>query len=200
MFDARLRPYIDPPLNAAGRRLAAMGIGANVITLAGVAIGLAAGVAISQSLFGWGLALILASRLLDGLDGAVARATRPTDFGGYLDIVGDFAFYVAVPIGFGFAAAANMVYALILVASFTLTGISFLAFAVMAAKCGLETSAHGQKSFFYNTGLAEGTETILAFALMCLLPDAFPIIASLYAGLCAVTVIQRSIAAYVAFK
>jgi len=200
MFDAKLRPYIDPPLNAVGRRLAAMGIGANAITLAGVAIGLAAGLAISQSLFGWGLALILASRLLDGLDGAVARATRPTDFGGYLDIVGDFAFYVAVPIGFGLAVAANMVYALILVASFTLTGISFMAFAVMAAKRGLETSAHGRKSFFYNTGLAEGAETILAFVLMCLLPDAFSAIASLYAGLCAVTVIQRSIAAYVAFK
>jgi phosphatidylglycerophosphate synthase len=200
MFDARLRPYIDPPLNALGRRLALVGIGANAITLAGVAIGLAAGLAISQSYFAWGLALILASRLLDGLDGAVARATRPTDFGGYLDIVGDFAFYVAVPIGFGFAAPANMAYALILIASFTLTGISFLAFAVMAAKRGLETSAHGQKSFFYNTGLAEGTETILAFALMCLLPDSFPVIASLYAGLCAVTVIQRSIAAYVAFK
>jgi phosphatidylglycerophosphate synthase len=200
MFDAKLRPYIDPPLNAVGRRLAAMGIGANAITLAGVAIGLTAGLAISQSLFGWGLALILASRLLDGLDGAVARATRPTDFGGYLDIVGDFAFYVAVPIGFGLAVAANMVYALILVASFTLTGISFMAFAVMAAKRGLETSAHGRKSFFYNTGLAEGAETILAFVLMCLLPDAFSAIASLYAGLCAVTVIQRSIAAYVAFK
>jgi hypothetical protein len=105
-----------------------------------------------------------------------------------------------VPIGFGLAVAANMVYALILVASFTLTGISFMAFAVMAAKRGLETSAHGRKSFFYNTGLAEGAETILAFVLMCLLPDAFSAIASLYAGLCAVTVIQRSIAAYVAFK
>lgn len=200
MFDARLRPYIDPPLNALGRRLASVGIGANTITLAGVAIGLAAGLAISQSHFAWGLAFILASRILDGLDGAVARATRPTDFGGYLDIVGDFAFYVAVPIGFGFVSAANMAYALILIASFTLTGISFLAFAVMAAKRGLETSAHGQKSFFYNTGLAEGTETITAFILMCLFPHTFPVVAAIYAGLCVLTVIQRSVAAYVEFK
>ena len=200
MFDAKLRPLIDPPLNHFGRGLARLGVGANAVTLIGAAIGLAAGVAIANALFWTGLGLIIANRLLDGLDGAIARATNPSDFGGYLDIVADFAFYVAVPVGFGFAAADNLPAALVLVAAFTLTGISFLSFAVIAAKRGLETTAHGQKSFFYNTGLAEGTETIAAFVLMCLLPTAFPIIALLYAALCIATVIQRSIAAYASFR
>ena len=200
MFDAKLRPLIDPPLNALGRRVAALGIGANSVTMAGMIVGLGAGVMIAQSHFAIGLALILLSRMLDGLDGAVARATRITDFGGYLDIVADFAFYIAVPIGFAFAAAENMPFALLLIASFTLTGISFLSFAVLAAKRGLETSNHGQKSFFYNTGLAEGAETILAFVLMCLFPAHFALIASVYAILCLLTVIQRSIAAYLTFK
>lgn len=200
MFDALLRPVIDPPLNALGRILADLGVGANTVSLTGVLTGLAAGVAIGSSLFWVGLGLVLANRLLDGLDGAVARATSPSDFGGYLDIVGDFAFYVAVPIGFGFAATSNLPYALILVAAFTLTGISFLSFAIIAAKRGLETTAHGRKSFFYSTGLAEGTETIIAFVLMCLFPSAFPVIASVYAGLCVATVIQRSAAAYAMFK
>lgn len=177
-----------------------MGIGANTITLAGLAVGLAAGVAIGCSLFLLGLGLILANRLLDGLDGAVARASLPSDFGGYLDIVADFAFYVAVPVGFGFATAANLPYALALVAAFTLTGISFLSFAVIAAKRQLETSDHGKKSFFYSTGLAEGTETIVAFVFMCVFPSAFPVIASIYAALCAVTVIQRSLVAYQKFR
>lgn len=200
MFDARLRPLIDPPLNVIGHRLASWGVSANLVTLGGLLLGLCAGVAIWQHQIGLGLALILGSRLLDGLDGAVARATQLTDFGGYFDIVADFGFYVAVPLGFGFADAANLPLALVLVASFTLTGTSFLSFAVLAAKRGLETSAHGQKSFFYNTGLAEGAETIIAFVLMCLLPNAFPVIAVIYAGLCVLTVIQRSIAAYVEFK
>lgn len=199
MFDAKLRPLIDPPLNALGRRIAALGIGANTVTMAGMIVGLGAGVMIAQGHFVAGLALILLSRMLDGLDGAVARATKITDFGGYLDIVADFAFYIAVPIGFAFAAAENMPFALLLVASFTLTGISFLSFAVLAAKRGLETIDHGQKSFFYNTGLAEGAETILAFILMCLLPGQFVLIASVYAVLCLLTVIQRSIAAYLTF-
>ena len=200
MFDAKLRPLIDPPLNHFGRGLARLGVGANAVTLIGAAIGPAAGLVIANGLFWTGLGLIIANRLLDGLDGAIARATNPSDFGGYLDIVADFAFYVAVPVGFGFAAADNLPAALVLVAAFTLTGISFLSFAVIAAKRGLETTAHGQKSFFYNTGLAEGTETIAAFVLMCLLPTAFPIIALLYAALCIATVIQRSIAAYASFR
>ena len=143
--------------------------------------------------------LVLLSRVLDGLDGAVARATKQSDFGGYLDIVSDFAFYVAVPLGFGFAASANLPFAMILIASFTLTGISFLAYAVMAAKAGRETDAHGKKSFFYNTGLAEGTETITAFVLMCLLPQYFAVIAGIYSAMCVITVIQRTIAAKVDF-
>ena len=200
MFDAKLRPLIDPPLNALGRRIAALGIGANSITMAGMIVGLGAGVMIAQSNFIAGLLLIGLSRVLDGLDGAVARATKITDFGGYLDIVADFAFYVAVPIGFAFAAAENMPFAVALIASFTLTGISFLSFAVLAAKRGLETSDHGQKSFFYNTGLAEGTETIITFVLMCLVPGQFALIASVYAVLCLLTVLQRSIAAYMNFK
>ena len=200
MLDAKLRPLIDPPLNALGRRLASLGIGANSITMTGMIVGLGAGVMIAYSHFALALALILAGRLLDGLDGAVARATRISDFGGYLDIVADFSFYVAVPVGFAFAAPDNMPFALLLVASFTLTGISFLSYAVLAAKRGLETSEHGRKSFFYNTGLAEGTETIAAFLLMCLFPGHFPLIASIYTVMCLVTVFQRSLAAFMTFK
>lgn len=200
MFDARLRPYIDPPLNALGRRLAGWGVSANGVTLAGLALGLAAAAALAQGAWLIGLVLIIANRLLDGLDGAIARATRLTDFGGYLDIVADFAFYVAIPLGFAFAAPGNALPAAVLVASFTLTGISFLGFAVMAAKRGVETSAHGRKSFFYNTGLAEGTETIAAFSLMCIWPSQFGLIALIYSGICMMTVLQRSFAAWQLFR
>ena len=199
MLDARLRPLIDPPLNAVGRVLAELGVSANGLTAIGIALGLGAGAALAHGLFMTGLALIIVNRLIDGLDGAVARATQLTDFGGYLDIVGDFVFYLAVPLGFGLAAPANLVPALALLACFGLTGISFLAFAAIAAKRGLETSAHGRKSFFYNTGLAEGTETIIVFIAFCLWPAQFPVIAMGYAGLCILTVIQRTAAAWVSF-
>jgi phosphatidylglycerophosphate synthase len=195
MFDAKLRPIIDVPLNAMGRKIAALGITANQLTIVGLVVGFAAAIAIGHGAFGWGLALIILNRLLDGLDGAVARAAGPTAFGGYLDIVADFAFYVSIPVGFGFAASDNLPFALVLVATFILTGISFLAFAAIAAQSGVETRAHGRKAFFYSTGIAEGAETVVAFLAMCLLPAAFPLIASGFAALCILTVIQRTVLA-----
>lgn len=200
MLDAKLRPLIDPPLNWLGRALAGIGVTANGLTFTGLALGLGGAAAIALGHIGWGLALILGNRLLDGLDGAVARVSGPTDLGGYFDIVADFAFYVSIPLGFGVLSAANTLPALVLVASFVLTGVSFLAFAVIAAKRGTETTAHGRKSFFYSTGLAEGTETIAVFIAMCLFPAWFAVLAYGYAALCVLTVFQRSAMAMSAFS
>ena len=96
--------------------------------------------------------------------------------------------------------AAKVLVFVVLVASFVLTGVSFLAFAVIAAKRGATTTAHGRKSFFYSTGLAEGAETIAVFAAMCLLPPWFAVLAYGYAALCALTVIQRSAMAASSFS
>lgn len=200
MLDARLRPLIDPPLNRAGRALAGLGVNANALTFTGLTLGLGGAAAIALGHIGWGLALIIANRLLDGLDGAVARVRGPSDLGGYFDIVADFAFYVSVPVGFGILAPDNQLPALVLVASFVLTGVSFLAFAVIAGKRGVTTEAHGKKSFFYSTGLAEGTETIAVFIAMCLLPAWFAPLAYGYAMLCVLTVFQRSAMAVATFS
>lgn len=200
MFDAKIRPLIDPPLNAIGARLAAWGISANMLTFAGLGVGLSGAAAVAYGQFTIGLVLILANRLLDGLDGAVARANGPTQLGGYFDIVADFAFYVSVPVGFGIASADNTLAALVLVASFVLTGVSFLAFAVTAAERGEQTSAHGKKSFFYSTGLAEGTETVIVLSAMALFPAWFVPLAYGYAALCVLTVFQRSALAMMQFK
>lgn len=200
MFDARLRPLIDPLLNRAGRALAGLGVTANMLTFAGLALGLGGAVAIAFGHVWAGLALIVANRVLDGLDGAVARATKPTALGGYFDIVADFAFYVSIPLGFGVMASSNTLPALVLVSSFVLTGVSFLAFAVTAAERGEQTQAHGAKSFFYSTGLAEGGETIAVFIAMCLFPAWFGAIAYGYAALCVLTVFQRSAMAVSRFR
>ena len=200
MLDAKLRPLIDPPLGLLGRALAGIGISANMLTLGGLALGLGGAVAVAFGELWLGLALILANRLLDGLDGAVARVRGPTQLGGYFDIVADFAFYVSVPLGFGILASENTLPALVLVASFVLTGVSFLAFAVIAAERGESTEAHGTKSFFYSTGLAEGTETIAVFVAMCVFPAWFGAIAYGYAALCVLTVFQRSALAVMQFR
>ena len=185
MFDSLLRRVIDPPLNAAGRRLARLGVAADAMTVGGFFCGLCAALAIAFRHFEAGLALLALNRLADGLDGAIARATRKTDLGGYLDIVLDFVFYGAIPLAFALAEpAANGLAAAVLLTSFYANGAAFLAFSAIAAKHGLETQAQGLKSLYYVGGLAEGTETIAVFVAFCLWPSAFPVVAYAFAVLC----------------
>ena len=193
MLDTLTRPLINRPLNSAGRMLARRGVTANTVTIAGLLIGLLAAVAIATHYFVAAFTLIIANRIADGLDGAVARAGAPTDRGGYLDIVVDYVFYGSVPFAFAIAdPAQNALPAAALLAGFCLTCASFLTFATIAAKRGLETEAHGRKSFFYSTGLVEGTETIAFFLLMTALPAWFPALAWIFAALCVLSAIQRS--------
>lgn len=191
MLDSVLRPLIDPPLNRAARIIARSGVSANALTTAGVVVAIGAAAAIATQRYGLALALIILNRLLDGLDGPVARIRGSTDFGGYLDIVCDFIFYAAIPLGFGFADPDNLLPALVLLASFIGAGTSFLAYAIIAAQRGIETRTQGAKSFYFAAGLAEGTETIIAFVLACLWPRSFALIAYGYALLCALTVLGR---------
>ena len=81
MFDARARQVIDPPLNAVGQRIAAMGITANQVTLFGLGLGMLSALMIVLGQTTLALVPLLLGRLADGLDGAVARATGKTDFG-----------------------------------------------------------------------------------------------------------------------
>jgi phosphatidylglycerophosphate synthase len=192
MFDARLRPLIDPPLNKAGSVLAKAGVSANTVTLGGFAAGILAAVAIALGEHFIGLLLIALNRLADGLDGAVARATQKTDLGGYLDITLDFFFYGAIPFAFALHdPAANGLAAAALLLSFYANGSAFLAFAIMAEKHGLETDRQGSKSLYYIGGLAEGAETIALFVLMCLWPSGFAVLAWGFAAVCAVSATAR---------
>lgn len=188
MLDAKLRPLIDGPLNRVGAMLADRGISANEVTGFALFMGLVAAGVIAAGLPG-ALALVplAVSRLADGLDGAVARATEKTDFGGLLDVVGDFAFYAAIPLAFALRDAGNAVAAAFLLAAFYINGASFLGFAIMAEKRGISTEAQGKKSLYYSAGLLEGTETIGFFGVLCLWPDAFRPLAVIFGLLCLFT-------------
>ncbi len=183
-----------PLLDAGAGVLVRRGITADAITLFGFGLGLAAAVAIGMGHFGWGLVLLLGSRLADGLDGAAARLTQPSDRGAFLDITLDFLFYASIPLAFAMAdPARNALPAAVLLATFIGTGSSFLAFAVLAERRGLANSAYPQKGFYYLGGLTEATETLVCFALMCLWPERFAWWAYAFAALCALTIGTRII-------
>lgn len=196
----RSRPVIDRAaialLQPGLQRLAAiavrLGIGADTVTLTGFALGLAGALAIAAGLPGAGLLLILASRLMDGLDGAVARLTRPTDRGAFLDITLDFLFYASIPLAFAVAdPAANALPAAVLLGAFMGTGSSFLAYALLAERRGLRSADYPQKGIYYLGGLTEAGETLACFVLMCLWPAHFAAWAYGFAVLCTLTIATR---------
>lgn len=192
MLDRAIQTAIKPVLNRAAQGLVRLGIGADAVTVTGFVVGMAAAGAIAFESYWVGLALLLLSRLMDGLDGAVARATKPTDRGGFLDITLDFLFYASIPLAFAIAnPAQNALPAAVLLAAFIGTGSSFLAFAVIAEKHQVPSTAFPDKSFYFLGGLTEATETLIAFAAMCLWPQWFPQIAYGFAVLCAITVAMR---------
>lgn len=197
MLDGLMRGVIAAPLKQGGRKLAGVGITANAVTLLGLGLGL---ISAGMIAFGWsGLVValpLIAGRLADGLDGAVARVQGKTDFGGYLDITCDFAFYGAIPLAFVMRDPdANGLAGAFLLTCFYLNGASFLAYAVFAAKRGLETQSRGEKSLYFTAGLMEGTETILAFLLMVLWPTNFAWLAWVFGALCCVTAVARIVLA-----
>ncbi|MBK5923891.1 phosphatidylglycerophosphate synthase [Rhodovulum sulfidophilum] len=192
MLDGVMRRLIDPPLDRLGIRLAARGVTADAVTLAGLGAGLLAAAMVALGAPGLALVPLLAGRLADGLDGAVARAGRKTDFGGYLDIVADFLVYGAVPLGFVLMdPVANGAAGAFLLTSFYVNGATFLGFAILAERRKMETRARGTKSLYFTGGLLEGTETIAFFVAICLWPGLFAPLAWGFGALCFVTALSR---------
>ncbi len=199
MLDPLMVRLIATPINRMGAAVARTGLTANTVSVLGFGVGMLAlpALALDHPLIA--LTCIAINRIADGLDGAVARVNGKTDFGAYLDIVLDFIFYGAVVLGFAIRNPAEAVIAAALIFSFIGTGASFLAFAIIAAKSDVETSTRGEKSFFYSGGLAEGTETIVFFAIVCLQPVWFTPAALIFMVMCWITVAMRLFQAWTTF-
>lgn len=192
MFDQHITRLTKPLQQRIARTLLSRGIHPDQLTISGFVIGITVIPLLAWQQPLWALGAILLNRLLDGLDGTLARLTTPTDRGGFLDIVLDFLFYSAVPLGFAlYDPAHNALAAAVLIYAFIGTGCSFLAFAIIAAKRQLTSQRYPHKSFYYLGGLTEAGETVLFFVLMCLFPAWFVPLALLFAALCALTTATR---------
>lgn len=200
MIDHRLIRALSPGLSRLAQGLRSAGVTADQVTVAGFLVGLGAVplLAFDQPLAA--LACILLNRLGDGLDGALARLSGPTDRGGFLDISLDFLFYAAIPFGFALLdPARNALPAAALLLGFMGTGATFLAFATLAAKRGDRSAAFPQKAFYYLGGLTEGAETIALFVAACLAPAWFPLLAWTFVALCLLTTLTRLHAGWTTF-
>jgi phosphatidylglycerophosphate synthase len=200
MFDRQLLALSKPLVDRIAAGLARRGNTADEISITGFGFGVIAIIMIGSGHTLAALAPLLINRLLDGVDGALARMSEPTDRGAFLDITLDFLFYAGIPLAFAFCDPANNALAgAVLLAAFIGTGVTFLAFAIMAEKRGEKSTAYPSKAFYYLGGLAEGFETVVCFVAMCLWPQHFALIAYIYAAMCCVTTFTRMVAGWQAF-
>ena len=190
MLDAPLRARLGPPLDSAARRLANAGLTAGAVTAAGLAAGIGACVAAALAAWPLALALWLLNRALDGLDGAVARASGgATDLGGFLDFLADFVVYGGFVVGVAIALPDARVACTVLLAAYLLNNVALLSFASLVEKRRL---AFGdERSLRLTPGLTEATETTIAYVAFCLLPRHADVVAWVFAAMVAFTIAQR---------
>jgi phosphatidylglycerophosphate synthase len=202
MLDASITPAIKVVLMPLVKLLDHTKVTPNQLTMTGFAIGLLAIPFLALQWWYLALTVILCNRILDGLDGALARYQgSSSSAGGFLDICLDFLFYAAVPVGFALGdTAQNALPAAILLAVFIGTGSSFLAFAIPAEKYQLVKPQFEYKSFYYLHGLTEGTETVLIFIAFCIWPEHFPWLAYGFAIAASITVFTRIYGGYYTLK
>jgi phosphatidylglycerophosphate synthase len=201
MLDRYITPLIKPVVLLLAQGAKRQGMHADHATVLGFIVGICAMVAIAKQDYFVAIGFILISRLFDAIDGALARLDGATDAGGFLDITLDFLFYALIPLAFAIAnPTVNALPAAVLLTAFVGTGSSFLAFAALAEKRGISSVQYPDKSFYFLGGLAEATETLTCFILMCLFPQWFPMLAYIFSAICAVTIATRIIGGYHTLK
>lgn len=199
MFDARLRPLLARPLDAAAAAVDRPWVTPDRVTLLGLALGL--GSALAAALAAWPLAVVLwlASRLADGIDGPLARRrARDDGAGGFLDITCDFLVYGATVVGVAVGSGAALWPFLLVLLAYYVNGAAFLAFSSIAERTGRRLDDGRSLSFL--GGLAEGAETVAVHTLWLLLPHLAGEIALVWASVVAVSAGHRIWAGYRALR
>ena len=193
MLDAPVRRALEPTLDAAASAVVRLGIRATTLTVVGWLVGVGACVLVATE--HWHLALVawLLNRVLDGLDGPVARRTGSTDLGGFLDIVADFSIYGGFVVAAAIAEPDARLACLVLLGTYYLSGTAFLALSSVLERRGeaARQEISDGRSLLFVGGLAEGTETVVAYDLICLFPQQLELLAWVFAVAVAVTAVQR---------
>ena len=199
MFDVLLRALKDRLLEPLARLLGA-GVAPNAVTVLAWLVGMGAGAAGWRRAYGLALALWALNRLLDGLDGSLARVHgRQTDFGGYLDILLDFAVYTAVPTGLalGRPTAPVLAACAALLGSFFVNAASWMYLSAVLERRGAGAAARGERTTVtMPPGLIAGAETVVLYTLFLLVPSRLTELFALMAALVYVTVAQRLVWAH----
>lgn len=191
MFDEPFRRWFARTASAPAHALHRLGVSANAITLAALLVALVAAGFIARGRPWLGIALWLASRVLDGYDGMVARlAGRSSLFGGYLDITVDMLAYSAMAIAFAYAQPELRMLWIVVVVGYVMATTTTLALSSLLERANRHLG--GDRSLQFTPALAEAGETTVVYTLLVVWPDGSRVILLVWIALLALTTIDRT--------
>ena len=193
MFDTSLRRFKDQVGTPLAKHMSR--VSPTLISMLGLAIGLFATYMAFKGQYLWALGLWILNRILDGLDGLIARLhDKQSDFGGYVDILTDFIIYAALPIGLVAGSPSNERYLALafLLAAFYVNSASWMYLAAILEKHAAHSS-DTQTTIVMPAGLIGGFETLVAYGIFLLLPSHITILFYTLAALVFITTLQRII-------
>jgi len=193
MFDTSLRRFKDQVGTPLAKHMSR--VSPTLISMLGLAIGLFATYMAFRGQYLWALGLWILNRILDGLDGLIARLhEKQSDFGGYVDILTDFIIYAALPIGLVAGSPSNERYLALafLLAAFYVNSASWMYLAAILEKHAAHSS-DTQTTIVMPAGLIGGFETLVAYGIFLLLPSHITILFYTLAALVFITTLQRII-------
>jgi archaetidylinositol phosphate synthase len=184
MLDTHARRFVEPIIGWLARRLKTAGFSANVVTVAGMLIGLFAAICVAA---GWpwlGIAALWMSGLLDAVDGALARMTRPSPLGAIMDVTFDRVVELSIVVALAWRHPEVRFLLVVLAGTIAVAMSLFLSIAAALRNSSV-------KSFHYAPGLGERTEAFICLSLMIAEADHLASWTWLFIGVIVYTMVQR---------
>lgn len=185
MLDTHARKFIQPSFNYIAKQCVKLGFSANKLTITALILGLAAALLNYFVLPIAAIIVLWLSGLIDALDGTVARLeNNKSNLGAFLDITFDRVVELAILYSIYLRNPQLAFMLFVLCSTFLLSMTVFLT-------VGSLTANTSEKSFYYQAGITERTETFIFFTLMILLPKYTELIGYVFAFLVLITILTR---------
>lgn len=185
MLDTHCRKYIQPLIGVGADLAMKLGLSANGVTIIAMLLGVFSGVLVALGFNILAVLILWLSGYLDAVDGTIARKTKSSSpFGTVMDITFDRMVEGAVILGVAYKYSEFSFISLILAVSIIISMTIFLTTGPLAEN-------KGEKTFYYQAGLAERTEGFLMLSLMMLLKENAGIVINIFTAMVLFTAFQR---------
>lgn len=186
MLDTHGRRFVQPTIAKTAGYLDRRGLTPDQVTVLACLCGCGAALLIWAGRPGWGVLLLWISGFLDAVDGTMARLSKGSPWGTVLDVTLDRVVEGAVLVALALRHPRPETLFL-----FFLLALAIIFSMTIFLTVGAVARVKGEKSFYYQAGLAERTEGFIFLSLMALFQEQLILWTGLFLVVVAFTGVQR---------